>query len=110
MKTKVYILIILLALISSSLFAGVAGSTLKKDGERMMPIYFNLMVSLLPSTPKEASFPDDDFQPLISEITLAPETPREATFDDPVESDTNVPDENSLEKLAPVTPKEADFD
>jgi hypothetical protein len=60
------------------------------------------LISLAPTVPAEATFPDES---AYAEINLEPTTPESASFDD----DPGAISEDVFEYLAPVTPAEADF-
>jgi len=62
------------------------------------------IISLAPTTPKEATF-DDMPMEMTSPVELAPTTPAVADFEDVVDDSAN-----DLNALAPVTPAEADFE
>jgi len=108
MKTKVYILTILLALDSLFLSAGGPEKTVIKSSEKSITISSDLGLTAL-SMKKEANITDCDMQPATSMVNLAPETPMEAPFDETGEIEYSVPVSGSLRNLAPTTPKEADF-
>ncbi len=128
MKTKTYILVILLAFSFSILTAGEFSKVKSSLVTEMNPV--NELNRLAPFTPLEASFDEEvmgylpvslypyapefaDFSDVLPEpaspsVNIAPEVPIEATFED--EPSTEVVPVEILNNLAPSTPQEAPFE
>ena len=98
MKITTIILALVYSLQVSTLFANNDFHTLIASNG----ICTSCCLSLLPTTPTEATFEDD--APLTEVVALAPITPVEADFSDVV-PETSM----DINTLAPVTPAEADF-
>jgi hypothetical protein len=97
MKPYKYILVIILALNGSMLFAG-------SDNFANNPPKTDIALLLSPVIPKEATFEEVPDLPGFLSVTLAPVTPKVATFDD------TLPVEINSESLSPEIPAEADFE
>jgi hypothetical protein len=96
MKTTTIIIATLLALQVNVLLAGNEISSPVNNDKPMVAV-----ISLLPTTPREATFEEDATYDI---NRLAPVTPAEAQFGDEFK------DMISVRNLIPVTPVTADFD
>jgi hypothetical protein len=98
MKARVLTAILVLTLSTAALFANNANSTaMNKE------VTSSLTISLMPSTPKEATFEDPTEATIPAVIELAPVNPAVADFND---GEITF---NDLSDLAPVNPNEAGF-